>query len=320
MAPVAFTQPLGGSVIPHGPIASSSDRVVLVETDAGVRIREGVVQPLYDGRPAPGERVTFSDDDFRVTGDRGETLVEVSVARHGDTVRLNWIWLPRPYLSATLPRLGLTVRGLSEHEGAAVPGGREAAVVVTEVVPGTPSAAAGLQSGDILTGAGTRDRMTPLRLLAAVRTAPRGEVNVRLLRNGRSLTRTLLGCGVAAADGEIVAGDSHLDESLLTGEFLPVARGTGDPVRAGSLNTGEPFDMQVTRTGMDTLVSGIARLLERAQAERPPLARVADRVAMLYRGGVRAVGTPEEMKSSEDPVVRAFVEGRVDLWPDEDQQ
>ena len=47
--------------------------------------------------------------------------------------------------------------------------------------------------------------------------------------------------------------------------------------------------------------------------------RVADRVAMLYRGRVRAVGTPEEMKASEDPVVRAFVEGRVDLWPDDEE-
>ena len=46
--------------------------------------------------------------------------------------------------------------------------------------------------------------------------------------------------------------------------------------------------------------------------------RVADRVAMLYRGHARAVGTPEEMKASDDPVVRAFVEGRVDLWPDEE--
>ncbi len=46
--------------------------------------------------------------------------------------------------------------------------------------------------------------------------------------------------------------------------------------------------------------------------------RVADRVAMLYRGRVRAVGTPGEIESSEDPVVRAFVEGRVDLWPDDE--
>ena len=48
--------------------------------------------------------------------------------------------------------------------------------------------------------------------------------------------------------------------------------------------------------------------------------RVADRVAMLYRGRARAVGTPAEIRASGDPVVRAFVEGRVDLWPDEDEE
>lgn len=46
--------------------------------------------------------------------------------------------------------------------------------------------------------------------------------------------------------------------------------------------------------------------------------RVADRLAMLHRGAVRASGTPEEIRESADPVVRAFVEGRRDLWPEED--
>lgn len=43
--------------------------------------------------------------------------------------------------------------------------------------------------------------------------------------------------------------------------------------------------------------------------------RVADRVVMLHEGGIRASGTPAELEASEDPVVRAFVEGRMDLWP-----
>ena len=46
--------------------------------------------------------------------------------------------------------------------------------------------------------------------------------------------------------------------------------------------------------------------------------RVADRLAMLHRGAVRASGTPEEIRESADPVVRAFVEGRWDLWPEEE--
>ncbi len=46
--------------------------------------------------------------------------------------------------------------------------------------------------------------------------------------------------------------------------------------------------------------------------------RVADRVALLHRGALARVGTPEEMRASDDPMVRAFVEGRAELWPDED--
>lgn len=90
------------------------------------------------------------------------------------------------------------------------------------------------------------------------------------------------------ADGTVVRGESRLDESLLTGEFMPVTRGRGDDVIAGSLNQGAPFELTVTRTGGDTMVSSIARMLERAQAERPPLARLADRVARWFVAGVLA--------------------------------
>lgn len=45
--------------------------------------------------------------------------------------------------------------------------------------------------------------------------------------------------------------------------------------------------------------------------------RVADRIALLFEGGIRAVGTPEEIKAADDPAVRAFVEGRRELWPEE---
>jgi phospholipid/cholesterol/gamma-HCH transport system ATP-binding protein len=48
--------------------------------------------------------------------------------------------------------------------------------------------------------------------------------------------------------------------------------------------------------------------------------RVADRVALLHDGGIRVIGTPDEMQAAEDPAVRAFVEGRRDLWPEEEER
>ena len=88
------------------------------------------------------------------------------------------------------------------------------------------------------------------------------------------------------ADGRIVAGASRLDESLLTGEFMPVSRGPGSEVIGGSTNDGAPIDVEITRVGQDTLVAGIVRMLDRAQAERPPLARTAERVARWFVGGI----------------------------------
>lgn len=95
------------------------------------------------------------------------------------------------------------------------------------------------------------------------------------------------------ADGRIVAGETRVDESLLTGEFMPVERGPGSEVIGGSVNDGAPIDVEVTRIGQDTLVAGIVRLLDRAQSQRPPIAQAADRVARWFVGGVllAAAGT-----------------------------
>ncbi|WP_440995312.1 heavy metal translocating P-type ATPase [Arhodomonas sp. SL1] len=84
------------------------------------------------------------------------------------------------------------------------------------------------------------------------------------------------------ADGTILRGRGGLDESLITGEFQPVTRGPGDGVLAGSVNRTGVLEVRVDRVGRQTLVSSIAGLLERAQTERPRLARLADRVASAF--------------------------------------
>ncbi len=111
------------------------------------------------------------------------------------------------------------------------------------------------------------------------RLGPQGPVRVALeeLRPG---DRIRVAAGeVVPADARVLAGTSELDESLLTGESTPCQRGPGDPVLAGSVNVSGPLDLEVEQLGEATRVSGIVRLLHRAQAERPPLARLADRVA-----------------------------------------
>jgi Cu2+-exporting ATPase len=81
------------------------------------------------------------------------------------------------------------------------------------------------------------------------------------------------------ADGRVLEGSSSLDESLLTGESLPQVRGVGDLLVGGTVNNESPLVMQVEQVGQATVLSAIVRLLDRAQTEKPAVARLADRVA-----------------------------------------
>ncbi|WP_277962128.1 heavy metal translocating P-type ATPase [Pseudomonas sp. RIT-To-2] len=87
---------------------------------------------------------------------------------------------------------------------------------------------------------------------------------------------------VVPADGLIVQGQSSVDESLLTGEYLPQPRQAGQHVTAGTLNVDSSLTVRVSALGQDTRLSTIVRLLERAQAEKPRLAQLADRAAQWF--------------------------------------
>ena len=98
------------------------------------------------------------------------------------------------------------------------------------------------------------------------------------------------------ADGVLLQGHAQCDESLLTGESLPVAKAAGDAVIAGSINLGAPALMRVQRVGPDTRLEGIVAMMRSAATQRPALARLADRwaapflwvVLLLAAGGAAA--------------------------------
>ncbi len=91
------------------------------------------------------------------------------------------------------------------------------------------------------------------------------------------------------ADGRVAEGETELDESLLTGESAPVARRAGDPVTGGSRNALAEIRVEVMAAAEDGTLARMAALLERAQAERPGIQRVADRVARVFAPAVLAV-------------------------------
>jgi Cu+-exporting ATPase len=83
-------------------------------------------------------------------------------------------------------------------------------------------------------------------------------------------------------DGVVESGRSAVDESLLTGEPVPVEKGAGDEVVGGTINGSGAFRFRATRVGRDTALAQIARLVQEAQSTKPSIQRVADRIAGVF--------------------------------------
>src|SRR5690554_1514425 len=83
-------------------------------------------------------------------------------------------------------------------------------------------------------------------------------------------------------DGEVTEGQSHIDESMLTGEPLPVAKAAGDEVSAGTVNGKGSLVYRATRVGADTRLGRITEQVASAQNSRPPIGELADKVSSIF--------------------------------------
>ncbi|PIK72336.1 heavy metal translocating P-type ATPase, partial [Methylobacterium frigidaeris] len=119
-----------------------------------------------------------------------------------------------------------------------------------------------------------------------VRDGGEAEVEVAALRVG-DVVRVRPGERVAV-DGEVVAGSSHVDEAMITGEPVPVAKNTGDMVVGGTVNATGGFDFRVTRVGGDTVLARIVRMVEEAQGSKLPIQAAVDRVTGWFVPAVMA--------------------------------
>ncbi len=104
---------------------------------------------------------------------------------------------------------------------------------------------------------------------------PLGEVRVGdivLVRPGEKIP----------VDGEVVSGTSSVDESMLTGEPLPVTKNEGDKVIGATLNTSGSFRFKATQVGSETVLQGIVRLVQQAQGSKAPLQKLADQISGVF--------------------------------------
>ena len=90
-------------------------------------------------------------------------------------------------------------------------------------------------------------------------------------------------------DGLVSTGASNVDESMLTGESMPVSKKAGEKVFAATLNKSGSFTMQATGVGSDTMLAHIIRMVEEAQGSKAPIQRLADKVASVFVPAVFAV-------------------------------
>lgn len=85
-----------------------------------------------------------------------------------------------------------------------------------------------------------------------------------------------------AVDGEVIEGQTHADESMLTGEPLPLAKTVGDTITGGTLNGNGRVLVKVKAVGMETVLASIIRLVEDAQADKAPIQRMVDKVSAVF--------------------------------------
>ncbi|MFN2360615.1 MAG: heavy metal translocating P-type ATPase [Marinobacter sp.] len=83
-------------------------------------------------------------------------------------------------------------------------------------------------------------------------------------------------------DGAITEGSTRIDESMLTGEPMPVSKGEGDEVSAGTLNTHGSIIYKATRVGSETALAQIIRLVKKAQGSKPAIGRLADKISSVF--------------------------------------
>ncbi|MFM0076859.1 heavy metal translocating P-type ATPase [Paraburkholderia sediminicola] len=180
---------------------------------------------------------------------------------------------------------GISVYELATHPGDMTHLYFEASAVVITLV----------RFGKWLEARAKRQTTDAIRALNALR-PDRARIRVGTDEREVPLTQVRVGTVVIVrpgervpVDGAVLEGRTHIDESLITGESLPVPKQATDPVTAGSINGEGAIAVTTTAIGAETTLARIIRLVESAQAEKAPIQRLVDRVSEIFVPAILAI-------------------------------
>ncbi len=105
-------------------------------------------------------------------------------------------------------------------------------------------------------------------------------------------------------DGVVLSGESSVDESMLTGESLPILKQAGDTVVGATVNGTGLLRIEATRVGRDTVLAGIVRLVEQAQGSKAPVQKLADQISERVRAGGHRSGSADLWRVAFDRALR----------------
>ncbi|NOR51912.1 MAG: heavy metal translocating P-type ATPase, partial [Gammaproteobacteria bacterium] len=108
------------------------------------------------------------------------------------------------------------------------------------------------------------------------------EVDIAIVEVGLNETIRVRPGERIAVDGVVIDGSSYVDESMISGEPLPITKEVGDEVVAGTVNTSGSFLFQAKRIGKDTMLAQIIEMVRTAQASKPSIGRLADKIASIF--------------------------------------